>query len=286
MLREVHIVSAFTDAGRGGNPAGVVLNADDLTAAQKLQLAARIGLSETAFVSASDVADVKLEFFTPNRQIAHCGHATIATFSYLAQTGLLHKAESSKETIDGVRQIRLQQQFAYMEQRAPKFQALGKDEALVQRAFGLSARQLTHAPVLVNTGNSFILFGVADFATLQALKPDHDLMLELSERYELIGFYPFSRQSATAGTVASARMFGPRYGITEEAATGMAAGPLACLLYPELKISQMQIEQGSAMLPPSPSRIYVDLQLSQGKITGLFAGGLGKRLESRIIAVD
>ncbi|WP_245823732.1 PhzF family phenazine biosynthesis protein [Photobacterium proteolyticum] len=46
---------------------------------------ASFGLSETAFVSQSDVADFKLAFFTPNRRIAHCGHATIATFSCLTQ---------------------------------------------------------------------------------------------------------------------------------------------------------------------------------------------------------
>jgi len=99
----VQVVNAFVDNGRGGNPAGVVLNAERFSQAQKQAIAAKVGLSETAFVSPSRTADFKLEFFTPTRQIPHCGHATIATFSYLVQLGLLDGARSSKEMLDGNR---------------------------------------------------------------------------------------------------------------------------------------------------------------------------------------
>ena len=96
---EVQILNAFVDNNKGGNPAGVVLNADNLTNEQKLKIAKKVGLSETAFVSKSEIADFKLDFFTPTRQIAHCGHATIATFSYLSQSGLIKNTLSSKETM-------------------------------------------------------------------------------------------------------------------------------------------------------------------------------------------
>ena len=50
---EAWIIDALTDGDRGGNPAAVVLDADGLDAAARLAIAARIGLSETAFVSRS-----------------------------------------------------------------------------------------------------------------------------------------------------------------------------------------------------------------------------------------
>ncbi|WP_217356900.1 PhzF family phenazine biosynthesis protein [Ruegeria sp. HKCCA4812] len=71
----VEIVHRFVDGGTGGNPAGVVLDADDLSAQDMQTVAARVGLSETAFVSRSETEGFKLDFFTPNRRIAHCGHA-------------------------------------------------------------------------------------------------------------------------------------------------------------------------------------------------------------------
>ena len=60
----VHIINAFVDNSDGGNPAGVVLDADNLTDSQKLTIAKKVGLSETAFVSQSLQADYKLDFFT------------------------------------------------------------------------------------------------------------------------------------------------------------------------------------------------------------------------------
>ena len=101
MKIKAHIINAFVDGNIGGNPAGVVLNADGLSSGNKLEIASIIGLSETAFVSSSEVADFKLEFFTPTKQIAHCGHVTIATFAYLKELGRVTASRTSKENVNG-----------------------------------------------------------------------------------------------------------------------------------------------------------------------------------------
>ena len=101
------LIHAFADGERGGNPAGVVLDADDLDAAACQRIAAAAGVPETAFVSRSDIATLRLTFFTPTRQIAHCGHATVATFGLLHRLGRLGEGEFRKETIDGVRDVRI-----------------------------------------------------------------------------------------------------------------------------------------------------------------------------------
>ena len=51
MKIEVPIVSAFVDESVGGNPAGVVLNAQHYSRDQKLRLAVAVNLSETALIS-------------------------------------------------------------------------------------------------------------------------------------------------------------------------------------------------------------------------------------------
>jgi len=55
----VKILNAFVENNKGGNPAGVVLNADNLSKENKLEIAKKVGLSETAFVSRSQTADYK-----------------------------------------------------------------------------------------------------------------------------------------------------------------------------------------------------------------------------------
>lgn len=277
MKVKVAIVNAFVDGEKGGNPAGVVLDADDLSDAQKQEVARKAGLFETAFVSASGIADFKLEFFTPQRQIAHCGHATIATFSYLSSLGRIVNTDTSKETIDGRRRIYVKGNFAYMEQLAPEYTGLEGETDAILSSLNLSPDLTTTDPVIANTGNSFILLGVKDINTLKSVKPDHRLIEALSERFDLIGFYIFTQQTNQADRDASARMFAPRYGIREESATGMAAGPLACYLFDYLKITKNKflIEQGYAMPTPSPSCIEVTLTLENAAITTLLAGGTG-----------
>lgn len=278
----IPVVQAFVDAGRGGNPAGVVLHADRYDQATKQTIAARVGLSETAFVSTSSVADFKLEFFTPVRQIAQCGHATIATFSYLAQQGLLTSHHPSMETVDGIRGIHLEGNQAFMEQRVPTFTppetlAANLTTIRILDSLHLSSTDLIDGltPLVVNTGNSFMIVPLRSAAAAQRLTPDLSAVATISERLGLIGYYAFSPDTQQPGRDAGARMFAPYYGIPEESATGMAAGPLACYLYTYLqaKKSTFLIEQGYLMQLPSPSVLTARLHLNQETITGLLVGG-------------
>jgi PhzF family phenazine biosynthesis protein len=286
---EVQILNAFVDNNKGGNPAGVVLNADNFTNEQKLKIATKVGLSETAFVSRSAIAGFKLDFFTPTRQIAHCGHATIATFSYLSQSGLIKNTLSSKETIDGTREILLQGDLAFMEQKAPEYRSVEKQEEQILKSLGLTKSDvLKDAPIsLVNTGNSFVIVAVKSADILKNIKPNYALISKISDELNLIGYYVFCTETSSPLRDATARMFAPRYGIEEESATGMAAGPLACYLFDVFGIrkDRMLIEQGWFMGQPSPSLIIVDLSLDNGKITKIMAGGKGILMTSLSVEI-
>jgi PhzF family phenazine biosynthesis protein len=82
MSTEVLRYAAFTTSdGRGGNPAGVVLDAGGLDDAAMQDIAADLGYSETAFLFPREhepnVYDVR--FFAPRQEVPFCGHATIAS---------------------------------------------------------------------------------------------------------------------------------------------------------------------------------------------------------------
>ncbi len=290
---EVQIVNAFVDGDTGGNPAGVVLQADGLSTEQKLAVAQQVGLSETAFVSKSDVATIKLEFFTPARQIAHCGHATIATFSLLRQLNLVPTGQLAKETIDGLREIIVADDQAFMQQLAPRYQEFELTSPIAQQALQslkLSSNDLLNntLPTLVNTGNSFLIIGLASEQTLADLQPDFEQIQQLSEQLDLIGYYVFTPATKQVGRSAGTRMFAPRYGIREEAGTGMAAGPLACYLYDKLGLQQTSflIEQGWLMQPASPSVIEVQLNVVDAAIQSLLAGGRAKVMQTLHVEIN
>ena len=78
---EVLKYAAFTDHGRGGNPAGVVLDADALTDAQMLAIAQAIGFGDGVLERRWPTTAL----FSPRAEVAFCGHATVATTVALAE---------------------------------------------------------------------------------------------------------------------------------------------------------------------------------------------------------
>lgn len=291
----VHTVNAFVDdqAGStvGGNPAGVVLGADELGAHQRQALAARLGLSETVFVGASANASRRLAFFTPTQQIAHCGHATIAAFWLMQHLGQLRDGVHSKETIDGNRAILIEGTRIAMEQSAPAYTELaGENLQQVLDALQLKAGDLIAGPppAVVHTGNAFLVVGVRSRECLAAIQPRLEQIERLSHTLDLIGFYVFCLQPDIPGRHAAARMFAPRYGINEEAATGMAAGPLACWLHDRLGMAQSHfvLEQGRLMPDPSPSLIDVSLDIGASGIERLWAGGTARLTQTQQLSLD
>ena len=277
---EIGVVNAFVKNAAGGNPAGVVLGADQLDEAEMQALATTAGYSETAFVSNHPDGGFRLDFFTPNRRIADCGHATVAAFSHMAAKGIVSDGDTVKHTVDGPRKVVIKDGQAFMEQLAPRYldapEWKGVTAGDVLASLGLERADLSdgHTPVVVNTGNSFMLVGVRGAATLKSIMPDQAKIEAISDALDLIGYYVFTLEAG--GADASSRMFAPRYGILEESATGMAAGPLACLLHDRLGATgpTLTIEQGRYMAPPSVSEIHVRLSVgNDGLIIGLMAGG-------------
>lgn len=261
---EVDVMQAFCDEGRGGNPAGVVLDADGLTAVQKLQVARTMGLSETAFVSRSAVASIKLEFFTPARQIAHCGHATVAALALCEQRRRLGDGLHTHESMDGsVLQAQLQAGQVTMAQPWPHFRPLaaGSDLALCAlQSVAAAPDQLRQGGVMqvARSGNAFLLIPMASPEALAALQPDDAQIAAVCEQLDLVGFYPYATPASQPSRAATTRMFAPRFGIREESATGTAAGPLGAWLMAEaVAAGPCLIEQGHWMRSAAPSLITV-----------------------------
>ncbi len=183
---------------------------------------------------------------------------------------------SSKETIDGIRNIYFEGDEAFMEQQAPLFKIPEEQFNEILGAINSNKDDVMDnlIPAIVNTGNSFLIIAVKNESLLQQLQPNFDAIKKLSQQFNLIGFYVFTSNVQDKQFDATTRMFAPYYGIEEESATGMAAGPLACYLYRNgIVKNTITIQQGKFMHQPSVSRIKVNLNTKEDKIVNLFAGG-------------
>src|SRR4249920_1056173 len=87
MSRRIRLyqVDAFTTERFAGNPAGVVLDAQLLSDVQMQSLARELGNGDTAFVlpPEDEHHDLRMRFFTPRKEAAFVGHATLAAHAVL-----------------------------------------------------------------------------------------------------------------------------------------------------------------------------------------------------------
>lgn len=72
-------VDAFTDTPFTGNPAAICLLPGPLAEEGMQMIASEMNLSETAFLEQTGPAAFKLRWFTPEKEVELCGHATLAS---------------------------------------------------------------------------------------------------------------------------------------------------------------------------------------------------------------
>jgi PhzF family phenazine biosynthesis protein len=77
-------IAAFSYNNTGGNPAGVVLCEQLPDDDAMLKTAAKVGYSETAFLAPTDNG-WRVRYFSPEREVPFCGHATIASGAALGE---------------------------------------------------------------------------------------------------------------------------------------------------------------------------------------------------------
>jgi len=98
---------------------------------------------------------------------------------------------------------------AFMQQLAPRYQAFALTDPIAQqalRSLNIPSGDLLRGtvPTLVNTGNSFLIIGLASEQTLAELQPDFGQIQQISEQLDLIGYYLFTPPNKLAARLARA----------------------------------------------------------------------------------
>ena len=276
MKIKVYILNSFVKLTEGGNPAGVVLNADELSFHQMQSIAKRVGFSETAFVQKTNLADFKVRFFTPNMEVDLCGHATIATFYLLKSLGIIGSGVYQQETKAGILNIQVEEtNRVFMNQSLPLF-SKKLDPREILDALNICPNDLiANLPIqIVSTGLKDILVPVKSLKTLLSLETNFSKITQVSKKYDVIGFHVFTLETMFNST-AHCRNFAPLYQIPEESATGTSNGALGCYLFQHRLINKHQarnlvFEQGYSMGKPSEILVRLD---ADGGIKAVKVGG-------------
>ena len=268
-MNQLFKVRAFTKDNQGGNKAGVYLFADDLTEKQMQSIAKDLGYSETAFVMKSKVADYKVRFFTPTKEVNLCGHATISAFHVLRTLDIIGDSIYTQETKAGILKINVILGKVYMQQLTPSyFEEV--DKAVIAKSFDDILFHEALNPYVVSTGLKEIFIPVKHREVLDQLVTNYKQMIKISNTYDVIGMHVFSIDDEID---AYGRNFAPIVGIHEESATGTSNGALACYLHKFYKKKHYYtLRQGYSMGEPSEIKVYIDFKSS--RITDVWVGGI------------
>jgi PhzF family phenazine biosynthesis protein len=233
-------VNAFTRDRAGGNPAGVVLDADGLSDEQMREIAHSLPAPDTAFVfkpTAPD-HDAHLRFLTPRREAPFIGHATIAAHYVRAKIDGQTRAKQRQLTGMGLMDIEIPQAAGdfrvTITQPAPVLGPMLPKEhhAQVLAALGLSAEALHPRYPLQRVGEKAprLLIGVRSAEILDGLKPDFDSLKRLSPEVGADGYFVFALEEDGPAASTHARLFCPAMGIPEDPVSGNTHAMLAVYL--------------------------------------------------------
>lgn len=167
--RKVLHYDAFSSEVNKGNPAGVVLDADDLDEKEMQSIAKAVGFNETVFILKSEQADYRLRYFTPGHEINLCGHATVAALFCLKTLGIIveDRDQVMIETKVGILPIRFERKngewLITMKQDQPQFVPFKGSIAQLAGSMGITEEEIDSTmPVVYGTAENTPDFSRAD----------------------------------------------------------------------------------------------------------------------------
>lgn len=233
---EIYQVDAFAEALFRGNPAAVCPLEAWLPDSVMQSVAAENNLSETAFMVPAGEGRYGLRWFTPQVEIALCGHATLAA-AYVAFRHLGAEGERVEfETMSGV--LGVERRGELLELDFPSY-SMERDEDA--KALEALRRGLGAEPLLLMRDAHFQMARVADAATVRGLQPDA-AALEAAG----LGLLIVTAAGDEAGVDFVSRVFAPAAGIREDPVTGSAHCRLAPYWAAELGRNVLEARQVSA----------------------------------------
>lgn len=215
---------------RSGNPAAIVLlkkeQGDRITDRMQQTLAKELDLSETAFVTQTEtVGKFQLRWFTPNKEVDLCGHATLASAHALLDAGWISSGQTvTFSTLSGdliVLTTNLECRRFEM-----TFPLLSRREELsgMERGTLLGGLQVEEMKVVSMFRSDFdVVVVLYDENAVLGVKPDMEKLRGLKTRGVIVG----AVQRDSEVDVISSRFFAPACGIDEDPVTGSAQCTLA-----------------------------------------------------------
>jgi PhzF family phenazine biosynthesis protein len=225
-------LDVFAARHGGGNPLGVVIDAEGWSDERMQRFAHWTNLVETTFLmpARAEGADYRARIFTPTKEIPFAGHPTIGSAHAALDAGLVTPDAAGiiwQECGAGVLPIRVEKAGKERELfvQSPRARIVGDascaGETLSAVLYGVKLGAL--APACVEGGRRWWVAEFADEVALRGWRPDHAAIRALALATDTLGLCVFARSAEGLAV----RAFPAGVGIVEDPASGAANGLIA-----------------------------------------------------------
>lgn len=284
------IADVFTDQRFGGNQLAVFTDGSALDSATMQDIAREMNYSETTFLLPPEHdGDYRIRIFTPAHELPFAGHPLVGSAYVVAAermkqwseplTSITFEARVGPVRVD-VRTDGGHLGRSTMTQPLPTVRGSYADVAGLAKALRLEPSRITPGlPVeTIFNGIAVMIVPVDSRHAIENIRVDTNALAEISNEVGASTVLVFTRETVVPSNTVHCRVFAPAAGVSEDAATGSANGPLGFYLVRHKLVAaeattKIVSEQGYEMKRPSLLYIDVDVDCATSRVTAVRVGG-------------
>jgi PhzF family phenazine biosynthesis protein len=286
---------AFATATSSGNPAGIIsLNTQDDISEHDMQRIARElkgSVSEVGYIWKNEDDTYGLRYFSSEREVEFCGHATIAIMYDLIKNNneLMTKETVSIVTNKGRLEVEnriAKENAVFITAPDPVFvpNAINKDEFAEAIKIEPSEISDTYPLSIVNAGLETLIVPLRSLNAVLSLSPQLDELRAYCQKKSIDIITIFTDQPAQKTSRFRTRVFAPTFGYLEDPATGSGNAAFGYYL---LKIGKwdgkpMILEQNGDRANPNIVKL-ITKKAENGAVRVLFGGSAIVRIQGKYL---
>lgn len=285
------IADVFTEERFGGNQLAVFTDGSGLDSATMQDIAREMNYSETTFLLPPERGgDYRVRIFTPADELPFAGHPLVGSaFVIVSERMTQWREPLTLVTLEtGVGPIHVEVSTeggslgrSTMTQPLPVVRGSYSDVAALAKSLSLDASLIEQTDLPVETifnGIAVMIVPVGSRAAIEKIKIDTGALERISNEVGASTVLAFTRETVLPTSTVHCRVFAPAAGVSEDAATGSANGPLGFYLVRHKLVeaqatTRIVSEQGYEMKRPSLLYIDVDVDSATTDVTAVRVGG-------------
>jgi PhzF family phenazine biosynthesis protein len=286
-------IDAFIEGQSGGNPAGCIYlpDQDALSVVEMQQIARELSgfVSEVVFVF-SDEGYTALRYFSPEREMAFCGHCTVAVmYDLIKNDPDLARNPIIRIHVQG-RVLLARNEIAsadsvFINTPLPQFLTPDLTRDDVAAALKIPPGEIAEKNriMVVNAGLSTLIIPFTSLNTLLSLYPDQKNLREFCLAHGIEIILVFTGDVSSEANAYRTRVFAPIFGYLEDPATGTGNAALGYYLLDAglWDGHTIRIEQGRSRENPNIIRLVSDASRVQRSV--FFGGKARVRIEGEYL---